>query len=272
MPRINVNDIEMYYEVHGEGTPLALITGYNGTSEGGPFFIDLPEFSKHHKCILLDNRGIGKTSASEGPYSMKVMASDVVGLLDALEIPEAHIFGGSMGGMIAQEVALGHPDKVMSLVLVGTSPGGKKCWELPGQLEAYYKMSWDHNPPDDLSDAEILDARLRMFFSDEYTEKNRSQLSFSKIEDPGLVSTLRKQYDSFVKHDAYDRLPDVKHKTLILHGEMDGLIFSESARMLDELIPNSRLVLFEGLKHNFVVEDKDRFTEIVLDFLREVES
>jgi pimeloyl-ACP methyl ester carboxylesterase len=111
-----------------------------------------------------------------------------------------------------------------------------------------------------------------MFFSDEYIEKNRNQLSFSKIEDPGLVSTLRKQYEAFVKHDAYDRLGNVKNKTLILHGEMDRLIFPESARMLDELIPDSRLVLFEGLKHNFVVEDKDRFTEIVLDFLREVDS
>jgi pimeloyl-ACP methyl ester carboxylesterase len=177
-----------------------------------------------------------------------------------------------MGGMIAQELALGYPDKVLSLVLVGTSPGGKKCWELPGQLEAYYKMSWDHNPPDDLSDAEILDARLQMFFSDEYIEKNRSQLSFSKIEDPDLVSTLRKQYDAFVKHDAYDRLGSVRHKTLILHGEMDGLIFSGNARMLDELIPDSRLVMFKGLEHNFVVEDRDRFTEMLLDFLREVDS
>ena len=130
---------------------------------------------------------------------MKVMASGVVGLLDILEIPRAHIFGASMGGMIAQEVALGYPDKVLNLILVGGSPGGKKCWGLPGQLEAYEKMSWDHNPPDGLDDDEIRDARLRMFFTDEYIEKNRSSLMYSRVDDPAIVSTLKKQYDALAR-------------------------------------------------------------------------
>jgi pimeloyl-ACP methyl ester carboxylesterase len=272
MPKVKVNDIEMYYEVHGDGIPLIFITGYGGTSQGTRRFFDLQEFSKQHQCILIDNRGIGQSTTSEGPYSMKIMASDVAELLDALEIPRAHILGGSMGGMIAQEVALGYPDKVTSLILVSTSPGGMKVWELQGQLQAFYQMSWNFNPPEGMSDEELLEVDLGMCYSDDYIEKNHSQFSYTKVTDPIIVETLGKQYDAFVKHDTYDRLHEIKQKTLILHGSLDGLTFPEGALMLDERIPDSKLIMFEGLKHSFLVEERDKFTRIVLDFLREVDG
>jgi pimeloyl-ACP methyl ester carboxylesterase len=262
----------MYYEIHGEETQFVLITGYGGTSQGARRFLDVPEFSKHHQCILVDNRGIGQSTTSDGPYSMKVMASDVAELLDALKIPEAHVLGGSMGGMIAQELALGYPDKVTSLILVCTSPGGKKIWELPGQLRAFNQMSWNYNPPERMTDEELLAVDLGMSYSDGYIEKNRSQFSYTKETDPTVAETLGKQYDAFVKHDTYDRLHRIKQKTLILHGSQDGLTFPEGALMFDERIPDSRLVMFEGLKHSFLVEEREKFTEIVLDFLKEVDS
>jgi pimeloyl-ACP methyl ester carboxylesterase len=272
MPKVQVNDIEMYYEVHGEGTPVVFITGYSGTSQGVPFFIDFPPMIENHKVILLDNRGIGKSSTSEEPYSIKLMASDIAALLDALNISKAHILGGSMGGMIAQEVAINYPEKVISLVLVGTSPGGKKVWDLPGQLKAFYQMSWDHNPPEGMTGEEILDTQLNMYYSDDYLEKNRSNFSYNRVTEPVLVETLGKQYYAFVNHDAYDRLPSIKHKTLILHGSEDGLTFPEGAVMLDERIPDSELVMFEGLKHNIGAGDKSRFTKFIIDFLKDVDG
>lgn len=272
MPKVKVNDIQMYYEIHGEGTPLVLITGYGGTSQGTNRFLNVQEYSKEHQCILVDNRGIGQSTTSEGLYSMKVMASDVVELLDVLEIHEAHILGGSMGGMIAQEIALNHPEKVKRLILVCTSPGGQKIWDLPGQLQGFYQMSWNFQPPEGLSNEELLAVDLGMSYSDEYIKKNRSQFSYTRVTDTVLIETLRKQYEGFVKHDTYDRLPNIKHKTLILHGSEDRLTFPEGAFILDERIPDSRLVMFEGLKHSFLVEEREKVTKIVLDFLREVDS
>jgi len=272
MPKVKVNDIEMYYEIHGEGTPLVLITGYGGTSQGAKYFLDVDRFSKEHQCILVDNRGIGQSTTSDGPYTIKIMASDVAELLDALDIEEAHILGGSMGGMIAQEMALNHPEKVKSLILVCTSPGGEKVWNIPGQLQGFYQMSWNFQPPEGYSDEELLAVDLGMSYSDDYIEKIKNSRSYSKVSDPMVVETLRKQYDAFVKHDAYDRLPQIKQRTLILHGSEDGLTFPEGAYTLDERIPYSKLVMFDGLKHSFLVEEREKFTNIVLDFLREVDT
>ena len=142
MPKAKINDVEMYYEVHGEGIPLAMISGYSGNIDDWDHLVPVVgTLSKHFKVITLDNRGTGRSSKPEGPYSIKTMADDVAVLLDYLEIEKTHVLGSSMGGMIAQELALRHKDKVDALVLVCTTPGGE-AYQISGQREVLEKLCW----------------------------------------------------------------------------------------------------------------------------------
>ena len=120
MPKVKVNGINMHYEVHGDGFPIVMITGVSFCLKIWDNVL-IDSLSKQFKVILFDNRGAGQTDIPEGEYTIKMMADDTTGLMDALNIERAHILGFSMGGMIAQEVALNYPQKVEKLILWGTT-------------------------------------------------------------------------------------------------------------------------------------------------------
>lgn len=125
MPKVRVNDIQMFYEVHGEGFPLIMIMGLTGnTNWWDPRWIQT--LSEKFKIIAFDNRGAGRTDISDREYSIKLFADDTAGLMDALGIPRADVLGISMGGMIAQEFVLNYPEKVKKVVLCSTHCGGAK--------------------------------------------------------------------------------------------------------------------------------------------------
>ena len=115
MPKVRVGDIEMYYAEAGSGEPLLLIMGFGGDHLAWAF--QVPTLAQRHRVIAFDNRGAGQTDAPDHPYTTRMMADDACGLLDALNIDRAHVIGVSMGGMIAQELALNHPDRLRSLHL-----------------------------------------------------------------------------------------------------------------------------------------------------------
>jgi pimeloyl-ACP methyl ester carboxylesterase len=118
--KIDKNGQSLYYEVHGEGPPLILIMGigYDATLWG---LHQVPAFSKNNQVIVFDNRDVGRSSQASGPYTIADMADDIVTVLDGLKIDRANVLGISMGGMIAQEFALRHPDRLGKLVMTGTS-------------------------------------------------------------------------------------------------------------------------------------------------------
>ena len=124
--KVKVNDINMYYEIHGEGFPLVMIQGIGQSSlMWPPIFLD--EVSKSFKIIIFDNRGAGRTDKPDIEYSIKMFADDTIGLMDALNIERAHVLGYSMGGIIAQELVLNYPKRVEKLVLCSTDCGGNKA-------------------------------------------------------------------------------------------------------------------------------------------------
>ncbi|MEM3703331.1 MAG: alpha/beta hydrolase, partial [Candidatus Bathyarchaeia archaeon] len=123
MPKIKVNDVNLYYEIRGQGFPFVMITGLGGNIDYWDIRL-LDELSKRFKLVLFDNRGSGRSDVSDRQYTIKLLAEDTVGLMNALGIPKAHIFGLSMGGMIAQELALNFPEKVEKLILCSTFCGG----------------------------------------------------------------------------------------------------------------------------------------------------
>ncbi|MFC1948371.1 alpha/beta fold hydrolase [Chloroflexota bacterium] len=138
MPYAKVDDINMYYEVHGDGEPLVFINACGTSVEF--FYRYIPVYSSEYKLILFDNRGAGRSDVPDSPYNMEMMADDVAGLLDAIEIASAHIRGISLGGMIAQHLVLRHPKKVKSLILASTTCGGPQSipvWPAPKRVTTY---------------------------------------------------------------------------------------------------------------------------------------
>src|SRR5262249_35540172 len=130
VPQVRAGDIDIYYEIHGSGAPtLTLIRGLG--ADLCSWFAQIPEFSKHFQTVVFDNRGAGRTSKPDTPYSIRQMAADVNRLLDALHIRRTALLGISMGGMIAQEFAIHYPEKLSCLILGCTSFGGRQCVPIP---------------------------------------------------------------------------------------------------------------------------------------------
>jgi pimeloyl-ACP methyl ester carboxylesterase len=115
MPHITANGVNLYYEEHGDGEPLILIMGFTVSAVG--WYWNVPAFARDFRTIVFDNRGVGRSDKPDAPYSMQMFADDTAGVLDGLGIEQAHVFGISMGGMIAQEFALRYPDRVKTLIL-----------------------------------------------------------------------------------------------------------------------------------------------------------
>ena len=123
MPKAKIGDIELYYEEHGRGIPLVMILGLG--QDIATWGFQIPELSNHFRVVVLDNRDAGRSSRCSEDYTTEAMAGDVIGLLDHLGIRQAHVLGTSLGGMIAQQVALMAPEKVLSLILASTTASGK---------------------------------------------------------------------------------------------------------------------------------------------------
>jgi 3-oxoadipate enol-lactonase len=173
MPRVKVGDINMYYDTRGEGFPLVLIMGFMGNADCWDPLYFLPRLSEHFKVITFDNRGAGRTDVSDREeYTIRMMADDTAGLMDALGIRRAHVLGISMGGMIAQELAINHPQKVEKLVLASTFCGGPKAVPIPGEAAAMVteimgllsqKGGWDR---------EVASKLLPFIFTEEFMREN----------------------------------------------------------------------------------------------------
>jgi pimeloyl-ACP methyl ester carboxylesterase len=259
MPKAKVGDINMYYEIYGEGEPLVMINGAGGTIEWVRRLI--PIYSREYRLVLFDNRGAGQTDSPDMAYTTAMMADDLAGLLDVIGIDSAHIRGVSFGGMIAQEFALGYPEKVRSLILAVTSCGGPHSIVSPftGLSKA------QQLPPKDATEAV-----LRCFITDEFIEKNPKffqQLVSFALEHPIDPGSLSKHTDAIKRHDTYDRLSEIKVPTLVLAGDADRVIPVENARILASRIPDTELVILKNAGH-MLIEAAQEADRIALDFLR----
>ncbi len=256
MALANINGIRINYKDEGRGEPLVLIAGFN--SELITWFWQTRVWKKHFRIISFENRGSGKSDRLPGPYSMQTMAGDTLGLMDHLGIASAHILGVSMGGMIAQEIAIRQPERVRKLV-IGTAYAciDEHSGPTPQMFQAAH-----------LPIRPMLDAMAGLMV-------NRSlfrlvMLPMAKVKNrlADTNSILAKRDAAFI-HDTRDRLCRIKTPTLVITGTADHLIRPDSSRVLAELIPGARLVEIEGGSHLLFIEMAKRFNEEVLKFLRE---
>ena len=266
MPVVQANEIETYYEEHGFGEPLLLIMGWGGnTATWNP---QLEGLAEQYRVIAFDNRGAGRTKAPDGPYTIPQMAADTAGLLHALGVPKTHVFGISMGGMVAQELALGYPDLVGALILGCTSPGGNNAAGKDQFLEDIEAVRATNGA--EFADLEWFSEFLKRLWTEEALTKSESQLQdfvLSLIRFPPSTRGLRWQIDAVSAHDTYDRLPLIGQPTLVITGDEDSLIDPGNSDILAERIPGAELRVFPGLKHAFHLERPDRVNSVIIDFI-----
>jgi pimeloyl-ACP methyl ester carboxylesterase len=258
MPKVRVGDINMYYEVHGEGEPLVLI---NGAGAGVEWFYRLiSTYSRQYRLILFDNRGAGRSDRPEMTYTTEAMSDDLAGLLDVLGVETVHVKGVSMGGMIAQHFALRHPKRVRSLVLVVTYCGG------PHSIMPPVSEILDLH---DLNPREAAEAMFRWCVTEEFVNQNpglfQGLVGFA-VKHPIIHPDSPRHLQAIARHDTYERLPEIRVPTLVLAGDADRVIAVENARILASRIPDAELVILKGAGHA-LIEAADEADRVILDFL-----
>jgi len=265
MPKVKVNDIQIYYEVHGEGFPLIMIMGLGANMDlWDPRMVQ--ELSKKFKLVMFDNRGAGRTDVSDRRYTIKLFADDTAGLMDALGISRAHVIGVSMGGMIAQELVLNYPEKVEKLVLYSTNCGGTKS--VPPSPEGLEMLTADRSA---FSPEEIARMSIPLLFTEDFIKENPDvvEITIQQIlRAPISNEAFMRQMNAIMEFDTYDRLSQIKASTLILHGKRDVAIPPENGSILAKAIPNAKLVYFENSAHG-LAEEMEKVLRTLLDFLAE---
>ncbi|MFB0563504.1 MAG: alpha/beta fold hydrolase [Candidatus Lokiarchaeia archaeon] len=272
MPRVRVGDINMYYEVHGEGFPLVLIMGTAANSAWWtPTGIE--QFSKRFKTVIFDNRGMGRTDVPEGGYTMPMMAEDTVGLMDALGIDQAHLFGISLGGGIALETVLSYPDRVSKLVLVSTYCGGPNSKgnpppSEPRVLEDLVELMEMIQKGEHKGVARMMASWM---FSEDYLKNNPDVLEgfvARYLVAPVTLKGLINQQGYVATYDTYDRLPQISKPTLILHGRDDIVVPVRNAEILAEGIRGAELVIYDNTGHGMSIQAEKDFLKRVIEFLK----
>ncbi len=264
MPYAKVNGINIYYEVHGEGEPLVLVPGLG--SDLTRWYRNLPGLAKEFRVITFDNRGAGRTDKPDEPYSMKMFADDIAGLLDALGVAGTHLFGISMGGMISLNFAVLHPDRLISLIPGCTRPGGVHSIADGAGGGALNPALMDKLSPEERNRNLLPELWSEAFIRDnpdlveEYV-KTTSQ-------HPASPSSYRRQMAAADAHDVYDRLPEITAPTLVIHGEDDRLIPAANGAIIAERIPGAELVILEGLGHGFYSEQPEKVNGILIEFMK----
>src|SRR5260221_818996 len=251
MPFVDSDGTKIYFDEEGNGDPLLLIMGLGCTS--GFWHRTRPALAERFRTIALDNRGIGRSEAPPGPYTTAMMASDAAAVLDAANVEQAHVIGCSMGGMIAQELVLAHPARVRSLILGCTSPGGPHA--IPPARPALAN----------LTPAEAEEALLAMTYHEGTPRALIDEDSAVRgLPEPAAYAAQVAASQGF---DAYDRLPQVTARTLVVHGENDRRVPMENGRLLAARIPGAKLVLIPNAGHVFTTDQADTANRIFLTFL-----
>jgi pimeloyl-ACP methyl ester carboxylesterase len=228
--------------------------------------LQIPEFSKQHRVVSFDHRAVGDSSDPGGPFSIAQFADDAVALLDALGIERAHVLGSFMGGMVAQEMALRHADRVERLVLTGT-------YARPDAKRRLLLEHWAKLAQSGASLGALIRERLLWTLLDETLESTdliQSMIEFfAKDGMPLTAEVLARQCDACLGHDTADRLGNVPHRTLVICGEQDQLTPPALNRQVANSIPHARMITIPYAAHLVLFEAAEHYNRVVLRFIAE---
>lgn len=261
-----IDDVTLWFAEQGSGDPpLLLIQGLGYTAD--MWFRVLPGLSAVRRTIRFDNRGVGRTSLPDDAWSVEDMADDAIRVLDAIGVPRAHVFGVSMGGVIAQEVALRHPQRVTGLVLGCTHPGGRDALRME---PAAATMLMDRSPR---SPREVAESSVPFSYA-ETTSRDEIEADLSvRLRYPLRAKAYWGQLDAMRGHSGtFARLPEISVPTLVISGTADRLVQPANSEILANAIPGARLEWLEGAGHVFWTDRTERTVEVVNTFLAEVDA
>jgi pimeloyl-ACP methyl ester carboxylesterase len=249
----------LHHVRRGSGEPLLLIQGMSGHSlHWGEELLALLE--RDFDVVAYDHRSTGQSPRVEGPFSIADLADDAAELLDELGIASAHVLGISMGGMVAQELVLRHPDRVRTLVLGCTyagGPDGRLTSPEVAQVLAEGMQSGDHET--------AVRAAWSVNVSEPFAADEANWETFKRIAlaKPVAVPVILRQMQAIARHDTWDRLGDVAVPTLVVHGTEDRMLEVANGRAIARAIPGARLVELEGVGHMFWLEQPERVARLV---------
>jgi 3-oxoadipate enol-lactonase len=259
MALAKAGEIELSYERSGDGPPLLLIMGMSGTKHHWGEQV-LEELRRDFDTIVYDHRDAGDSTKTGQPFTIVDLAEDAAGLLEALQVDSAHVMGISMGGMVAQELALAHPERIRSLTLGCTYCGGEGSQLTSegvlrrlaesmssGDRELAVRTAWEVNvsprfAADEAAYARFLATGMRYAMP---------------------VAVIMQQMRAITAHDTSARLPELRLPTLVVHGTLDQMLPVQNGHMIAGLIPDSRLEILDGIGHMFFLEEPERTAELV---------
>lgn len=264
MPRVIRDGVALWWAARGSGQPVLLIAGLGYSSD--MWWRLLPDLSARHRTVRFDNRGVGRTGVCPpGPHRLEVMADDAAAVLQAAGVDSAHVVGISMGGTIAQELALRHPERVRSLVLAATSCNGAEAVPLD-DAAARLMLNRVGMPV-----AEAARAAVPFVYAPD-TPRSRVEEDIAvrllwPTEPAGYAAQLR----GIGAHGGTrGRLDRVAVPTLVLHGAQDRLVPPANAQVIAGAIAGARLVILDGASHLLLTDQPDRTRDLLLGWLAEV--
>jgi len=264
MPKLNTGTLEIEYELRGKGPPLLMINGFRRSRvvwlEGV-----LKPLAERFQLILMDNRGTGNSDKPQDGYSIEAFADDCAGLIAGLGLPAAHVFGVSMGGMIAQRLALRHPQKVRGLALGCTNCGRGGSIAPERRIGELLRLV----PGDTMDAREVARLQEELFFMPGFRQSQRElvELLFDLGEqNPTPAHAVKGQLKAIGAFDACAELPQIKAPTLVIAGEGDPLIPPENSRLIAARIPGAQLVLLPDASHLFWIEKPRETADALISF------
>lgn len=254
--------VDLFHEWHGDdlGPPVVFIRGTGADSSR--WLPQVEAYRDRYRCLLLDNRGSGKSSCPPGAYTVAMMAEDTMALLDHLEVQRAHVVGLSLGGAIAQHIAVNYPERVATLQLHGT-------WAKTRGYASMYlgllKKFLEYGGIDLYYEGALLYLFPPAFFTEEYDRAQEILAAMKANSSP--IEGLMGQVEANLSHDLLEGLPAISMPTLITVGELDMCIPLHYSQELHELIPGSELIVFPGGSHLFGIQDPETFNRVTLEWL-----
>jgi len=258
MPFTENGGVKIYWEEEGIGAPVLLIMGLGWPSY--MWYRTKPLLSKHYRTITFDNRGVGRSDVPAGPYPIARMASDAAAVLDAAGVKNAHVYGVSMGGMIAQEFALQYPNRVKSLILGCTAAGGPEAKRAePEVLTVLTRQG--------MTPAEAARA-INPYIYHTATPPSRLEEDLNiRLQWTPTFEGYMAQLQGIMMWEAYSRIAQISAPTLVLHGETDQLVPPENGKLIAQRISGSKFVIIPNASHIYSTDQPDAAHKPVLEFL-----
>lgn len=263
MSKIKVNDININYEIHGDGFPYIMIMGLGGDLNWWTPEIIEPS-AQYAKTIIFDNRGAGRTDKPKTDYTIKIFAEDTIALMDALNIEKAYINGASMGGMVAQEIAINYPERVEKLVLCCTHCGGSK--QILASMEILQRMA----DPRERTSEEWVDEIIPLCFTESFIKSDPDYIEYYRkrmLMTPIPFDSYQRQIKALMSYSSGLKLKHIKAPTLICQGKEDVVCPPGNAEVLAKRIPNSKVLMIENAGHLLFKPNPEIIINAVREFL-----